>query len=149
MARAVISWVCTLACPDCVRSFAITVAVKAPAASRASFRCPHARKTLTKSLSRLKGRKWPFFERTARLLPISTSSLVVNTAPHAVQLRRRQTCISRFWGRELETCVLPPQYIQTMSTYCHTAIDLASGKQGKKRGKRKTESFRFRSTYFY
>src|SRR5689334_11855498 len=58
----------------------------------------------------------------------SIASKAVNTAPQAVQRRRRQTWLVRFWGRLLKMSKLPPQYMQTMTTCCHDAIEKASGK---------------------
>lgn len=48
-------------------------------------------------------------------------------ALHDVHCRRRQVLFERFCPRLLVTAVREPQYMQTMSTYCHNAGQNASG----------------------
>lgn len=50
---------------------------------------------------------------TTRLSDRLAASIEVNVAPQVGQCRRRQTLFWRFWGRELVTSVLAPQYIHT------------------------------------
>lgn len=47
----------------------------------------------------------------------SIDSTEVKMALQLEQLRRRQTELDRFWGRELLTDSFEPQYRQTMTTY--------------------------------
>lgn len=47
---------------------------------------------------------------------------------HLMQDLRRQTLLDFFWSLELTTFVSLPQYIHTMSIYCHNASESSSGK---------------------
>lgn len=69
-----------------------------------------------------------------RLEPVTTiaversiTSIVVHTAKHFSHDLRRQVALDRFWLREFVTRVDPPQYMHTMSIYCHNPVNNASG----------------------
>jgi len=104
------------------------VAVSPPASATEASLWPTEPSMLAKSLSRLNGDIFLAPVLTTKLVLKSTISLVVNNAPHFSHARLRQTWCKRFCWRELVTFVDPPQYIHTMSIYCHNPIPLASGK---------------------
>src|SRR6476659_8389704 len=84
----------------------------------------------TNSLSRLKGSRRPFRPAKLTAEPRSVPSKVVNIPAQAVHLRRRQILLVRIWGRELTTIVGDPQYMHSMTIYCHGTIRQSSGKVG-------------------
>ena len=82
---------------------------------------------LMNNLSRWKG--WCADLRVT-IIAVSRSifSSVVTIAEHPAHVRRRQIALERFCCREFTTSVFSePQYIQTMSIYCHNAVNNASG----------------------
>lgn len=70
---------------------------------------------------------WLDLDLNARLVFKSRASTEVNTALQLEHARRLQILLVRFWCRELLTVSFEPQYTHTMSIYCHTAINNASG----------------------
>lgn len=82
---------------------------------------------LMNSLSRWKG-SMCFVPLTVMLPLRSIASDDVKVVPQVVQVRRRQTRLRRFCGREFTTLVSLLQYMHTMTTCCHIAVNITSGK---------------------
>ena len=104
------------------------VTVKAEASATAFLRCLQASWILRKSKSRLKGTMCDVRLMTLIAVSYTGCSSEVNIAPQSIQRRRLQTELFRLFSRELITCVGAEQYVHTISTYCHMAIQKASGK---------------------
>jgi hypothetical protein len=116
-------------------SFLITVSVRPAASWMAVGLCWQTWWRLRNNLSRLKSCSLPLASLIRQALSYCATSPVVKTAWQLRHSRRLQTWLFRFWGRELVTWVLDPQYMQTMSIYCHNAIKKSSGKPYGKAGK--------------
>ena len=82
---------------------------------------------LTSRISLEKGTNLEALYFTTNELNRSGYSYVLKTELQAMQRRLRQTFFSLADDLELVTLVGDPQYIHTMSIYCHKAMKYSSG----------------------